>query len=150
MLPARTTDADAGLVRASRIIAYMASGLLRFFVFWGVNTLSLWVADEIFGEIAFRNLQALFVSGLLLGVVNTFVRPLLVLLTLPLSVVTLGFFVLVINALMLLFVAWLVPGFVVADFWSGFFVALFVSVLSFVVNTVIGVNSAMYRRGRRR
>lgn len=127
----------------------MVSGLLRFFVFWGVNTLSLWAADEVFGEIAFRNLLALFVAGLLLGVVNTFVRPLLVLLTLPLSVVTLGFFVLVINALMLLFVAWLVPGFVVSGFWAGFFVALFVSVLSFVVNTVIGVNGAMLRRRRR-
>jgi putative membrane protein len=128
----------------------MASGLLRFLLFWGVNTLSLWAADEVFGEIAFRNLQALFVAGLLLGVVNTFVRPLLVLLTLPLSVVTLGFFVLVINALMLLFVAWLVPGFVVSGFWAGFFAALFVSVLSFVVNTVIGVNGAMLRRRRRR
>ena len=138
------------LVLASRIITHMASGLLRFFVFWGVNTLSLWVADEVFDDIAFRTLQSLFVAGLLLGVVNTFVRPLLVLLTLPLSVVTLGFFVLVINALMLLFVAWLVPGFFIAGFWSGFFVALFVSVLSFVVNSVIGANGAIIRRARRR
>ena len=124
----------------------MASGLLRFFVFWGVNTLSLWVADEVFSEIAFRNLQALFISSLLLGVVNTFVKPLLVLLTLPLSVVTLGFFVLVINALMLLLVAWLVPGFVVAGFWPGFFVAIFVSVLSFAVNALIGASPGRYRR----
>lgn len=128
----------------------MAYGLMRFFVFWGVNTLSLWVADELFDGIAFRALQSLFISGLLLGVVNTFIRPLLVLLTLPLSVVTLGFFVLVINALMLLLVAWLVPGFVVAGFWSGFVVALFVSVLSFVVNSIIGAQRVTVRRIQRR
>ena len=128
----------------------MGYGLLRFFVFWGVNTLSLWVADELFDGIAFRQLESLFISGLLLGVVNTFIRPLLVLLTLPLSVVTLGFFVLVINALMLLLVAWLVPGFVVAGFWSGFVVALFVSVLSFVVNSIIGANRVTVRRIQRR
>ncbi len=128
----------------------MGYGLLRFFIFWGVNTLSLWVADELFDGIAFRELESLFISGLLLGVVNTFIRPLLVLLTLPLSVVTLGFFVLVINALMLLLVAWLVPGFVVAGFWSGFVVALFVSVLSFVVNSIIGAHRVTVRRIQRR
>jgi len=135
---------------ASRIITAMGYGLLRFFIFWGVNTLSLWVADELFDGIAFRELESLFISGLLLGVVNTLIRPLLVLLTLPLSVVTLGFFVLVINALMLLLVAWLVPGFVVAGFWSGFVVALFVSVLSFVVNSIIGANRVTVRRIQRR
>lgn len=124
----------------------MNSGLVRFLIFWGVNTLSLWVADELFSGISFVTLQSLFVAGLLLGIVNTFVKPLLVLLTLPLSVVTLGFFVLVINALMLLLVAWLVPGFVVAGFWSGFFVALFVSVLSFIVNSLIGINQVSVRR----
>lgn len=130
------------------MIAGMNSGLVRFLLFWGVNTLSLWVADELFSGISFQTLQSLFVAGLLLGIVNTFVRPLLVLLTLPLSVVTLGFFVLVINALMLLFVAWLVPGFIVAGFWSGFFVALFVSVLSFIVNSLIGINQVSVRSHR--
>jgi len=137
-------------VRASRMIVRMYPGLLRFLIFWGVNTLSLWVADDLFGGIAFQTLQSLFIAGLLLGVVNTFVKPLLVLLTLPLSVVTLGFFVLVINALMLLFVAWLVPGFVVSGFWSGFVVALFVSVLSFVVNSLIGINRVIVRGNHRR
>ncbi len=132
--------------RASRIIACMRINLFRFLVFWGVTTLSLWVADELFDGIAFRTLQALFIAGLLLGIANTFLKPLLVLLTLPLSVLTLGFFVLVINALMLLLVGWLVPGFVVSGFWSGFFVALFVSVFSFIVNSLIGYNRVSIRR----
>lgn len=132
--------------RASRIIVIMRINLVRFLIFWGVTTLSLWVADELFDGIVFRTLQALFIAGLLLGIVNTFLKPLLVLLTLPLSVLTLGFFVLVINALMLILVAWLVPGFVVSGFWSGFFVALFVSVFSFVVNSLIGFNRVSIRR----
>lgn len=124
----------------------MRINILRFLIFWGVTTLSLWVADELFGGIEFRSLQGLFIAGLLLGVVNTFLKPLLVLLTLPLSVLTLGFFVLVINALMLLLVAWLVPSFFVAGFWSGFFVAIFVSVFSFIVNSLIGYNRVSIRR----
>jgi len=135
---------------ASRIIAPMRINLLRFLVFWGVTALSLWVADELFDGITFRTSQSLFIAGLLLGIVNTFLKPVLVLLTLPLSVVTLGFFVLVINALMLLLVAWLVPGFAVAGFWSGFFVALFVSVFSFIVNSLIGYNRVSVRRIDRR
>ncbi|MEO8164648.1 MAG: phage holin family protein, partial [Betaproteobacteria bacterium] len=61
---------------------------------------------------------------------------------------TLGVFVLVINALMLLLVAWLVPGFVVVGFWSGFWVAIFVAVFSFIVNSLIGYNKVTIRRIR--
>ena len=120
--------------------------IVRFLVFWGVNTLSLWVADALFDGISFAKPQSLFIAGLMLGMVNTFLKPVLVILTLPLSIVTLGLFVLVINALMLLLVAWLVPGFVVAGFWSGFLVALFVAVFSFIVNSLIGFNKVRIRR----
>ena len=82
----------------------------------------------------------------MLGIVNTFLKPMLVILTLPLSILTLGLFVLVINALMLLLVAWLVPGFIVAGFWSGFPVAIFVSVFSFILNAMIGFNKVRIRR----
>jgi putative membrane protein len=119
---------------------------VRFLVFWGVNALSLWVADDLFDGIEFQTAQSLFLAGLLLGIVNTVLKPVLVVLTLPLSLVTLGFFVLVINALMLLLVAWLVPGFIVNGFWSGFFVALFISVFSFVLNSLIGFNKVAIRR----
>ncbi len=120
--------------------------LVRFLVFWGVNTLSLWVADDLFDGIAFTTPEALFLAGLMLGIVNTFLKPILLILTLPLSIVTLGFFVLVINALMLLLTAWLVPGFVVAGFWSGFFVAIFVAVFSFILNSLIGYNKVRIQR----
>ncbi|HEX7953537.1 MAG TPA: phage holin family protein [Burkholderiales bacterium] len=120
--------------------------ILRFLVFWGVNTLSLWVADGLFDGISFSTPQALFIAGLMLGIVNTFVKPVVLILTLPLSIVTLGLFVLVINALMLLLVAWIVPGFIVTGFWSGFFVAIFVALFSFIVYTLMGVNRVEVRR----
>ncbi len=122
--------------------------VLRFLIFWGVNTLSLWVADNLFDGIAFQTLQSLFIAGLVLGIVNTFIKPIILILTLPISIVTLGIFVLVINALMLLLVAWLVPGFIVSGFWAGFIVALFVSVFSFLVNSLIGNNKVTIRRIR--
>jgi putative membrane protein len=120
--------------------------VVRFLIFWGVNTLSLWVADDLFDGISFTTPQSLFVAGLMLGLVNTFLKPVLLILTLPLSIVTLGFFVLVINALMLLLTAWLVPGFVVAGFWAGFFVAIFVAIFSFILNSLIGYNKVRVER----
>jgi putative membrane protein len=122
--------------------------IVRLLLLWGINTLSLWVADDLFDGIAFESAKSLFIAGLVLGIVNVFVKPILLILTLPLSIVTLGIFVLILNALMLLLVAWLVPGFVVSGFWAGFFVALFVSVFSFILNALVGNNKVTVRRIR--
>ena len=112
--------------------------VVSFLLFWGTNTLCLWFASIVVAGISFRTVFSLLVSGLLLGAVNSFIRPVLVFLTLPLTLVTLGLFVLVINALMLLLVAWLVPGFDIAGFWTGFFGALFISIFSFFLSLAIG------------
>lgn len=112
--------------------------LLRFLALWGVNTLSLWVADFIFDGIRFDDTETLFVSGLVLGVINTFLKPVLVILTLPATVLTLGLMLPLLNGLLLLLAAWLVPGFHVGGFWTGVLCALFVSVFSFFVNTLLG------------
>jgi len=117
-------------------------------LFWGVNALSLWVADEIFSGIAFESKSSLFVSALLLGMVNTFVKPILLVLTLPITVVTLGLFLLILNASMLMLVARMVPGFHLEGFWSGALVALFVSVFSYAVNRALGVDLVVIRRIR--
>jgi putative membrane protein len=76
-------------------------------------------------------------AGLLLGVVNALVRPVLFILTLPLTLVTLGLFLFVLNALCLGLVAWLVPGFSIAGFWSALFGALVVSVVSWILNGLL-------------
>jgi putative membrane protein len=111
--------------------------LTAFLLLWALNTLGLWVADHVFDGIHFDSAGSLWVSGLLLGLVNAVVRPALILLTLPLTVVTLGFFLLVINALMVLLVAWLVPGFTVAGFWTGFMLAVFLSIFGWGTNLVL-------------
>jgi len=113
--------------------------LVPFVVLWAVKTLSLWVASVLFpGAISFHSPAALWISGLVLGLVNSFVKPILLVLTLPVTVLTLGLFILVLNGLMLMLVAWLVPGFFIPDLWSGVGIALFVSVFTFLVNSLIG------------
>ena len=77
-----------------------AHPLVRFLLFWAVHTLTLWVAGQVFSTVHFAGFQALLVAGLLFGLVNATVKPILVILTAPITVVTLGLFLLVINALM--------------------------------------------------
>jgi putative membrane protein len=113
--------------------------VIRFLLFWGVNTLSLWVADELFDGIAFANTQTLVLAGLVLGIVNTFLKPILVILTLPITVLTLGLFLLVINGLTLFLVAKLVDGFHLAGFGAAIGIALAVSVISFFLNAMLGL-----------
>jgi len=119
--------------------------IMGFLLLWALNTLGLWVADALFDGIQFDSAGALWMSGLLLGLVNAVVRPVLILFTLPLTIVTLGLFLLVINASMVLLVAWLVPGFTVAGFWTGFFLALFLSLFGWVTNIVVGRDTVAMR-----
>ena len=113
------------------------NNLVRFLVFWGLNVLVLWVASELFSSIQFSSTSTMLVSGLLFGVAHAVLKPILIVLTLPVTVLTLGLFLLVINALILLLVAWVVPGFHVAGFWQAVLVALFISVFSFVLNLLL-------------
>ena len=102
---------------------------------WAVTTLSLWAASHVFRGVRFAGLPSLLVSGLLLGVVNSVVRPLLIVITLPITIITLGLFLLVINALMLLLVAALVRGFTLSGFWTAFFAGAFIALLSFAADS---------------
>lgn len=103
-----------------------------------IAAIGLWVADALIGGIRFDSGAWLLIAAAVLGVVNAFVRPVAVLLTLPLTIVTLGFFLLVVNGLMLGLAALLVPGFHVAGFWAAFFGALIVSVVSWLGMSLIG------------
>jgi putative membrane protein len=104
----------------------------------------LWVASHIFKGVSFSSFGALIISALLLGLVNGYVRPVLIFLTLPLTLLTIGFFLLVINALMVQFVAYLVQGFDVSSFWTAFFLSIFISVFSFFVEMMIPGGSSSY------
>lgn len=119
----------------------MLDNLPSFFLHWGITAISLWLASRIFQGIRFADTSSLIVSALLLGFANAIVKPLLILLTLPLTVVTFGLFLLVINALMILLVSSLVRGFQVASFWTAFFASIFISVLSFLIGLFVGDGS---------
>jgi putative membrane protein len=112
--------------------------LIDFFLQWAATGLSLWLASLIFKGIKFDSAGALVGSALLLGLANAVVKPLLVVLTLPLTLVTFGLFILVINALMMLLVAALIKGFRVSGFWTAFFAGVFISILSIVFGAVFG------------
>ncbi len=105
---------------------------------WALNAFPLWLATYLFDALKFSGLGSLLLAALLFGLVNAIIRPILVLLTLPLTVVTLGLFILVINALLLMFVAAVVPGFVLGGFWTAFWAAIFIAIVSFVTNRLIG------------
>src|SRR5674476_1048626 len=115
----------------------MPHSLTPFLVHWGITALSLWVASLIFAGIKFTDTSSLIVSALLLGFANAIVKPLLVVLTLPLTFLTFGLFLLVINALMILLVASLVKGFKASSFWTAFFASIFITVLSFVIGAFV-------------
>jgi putative membrane protein len=115
----------------------MLKPVLRFFVFWAVNVLLLWLVDMLFVNVRFDSVSALLIAGLVFGIAHALLKPVLVLLTLPITIITLGLFLLVINGLILLLVAWLVPGFHLTGFWYAVGVALVISVFSFVLNQLL-------------
>ncbi|MDN5935127.1 MAG: phage holin family protein [Nitrosospira sp.] len=110
---------------------------MEFLLHWGITALSLWLAGFIFHGISFADKKSLFISALLLGFANAVIRPIVIILTIPLTLITFGLFLLVINALMMLLVSAIVPGFKVSGFWTAFFASIFVTVLSLVVGTFI-------------
>ncbi len=115
----------------------MTENIIAFLAHWAITALSLWVASFIFRGITFSDKRSLFISALLLGLANAIIRPVLVLLTIPLTILTFGFFLLVINALMMLLVSSIVPGFKVSGFWTAFFASIFITLLSFFVGALI-------------
>ena len=120
-----------------RYTAGMAQNIIELLVYWGITTLSLWVASFIFKGVVFADRQSLFVSALLLGLANTIIKPVIVFLTIPLTILTFGLFLLVINALLMLMVAWAVPGFRLSGFWTAFFASIFIAMLSFLLGLFI-------------
>lgn len=119
------------------MMSRMLANLAPFLVQWAITALALWAASHIFKGVKFDSTGALVVSALLLGFANAIVKPLLIVLTLPLTVLTFGLFLLVVNALVILLVSALVKGFRLSGFWTALFASLFVSVLSFLIGAFV-------------
>ncbi|PYK31738.1 MAG: phage holin family protein [Verrucomicrobia bacterium] len=107
---------------------------MRDFVFrWFITAFAVFVAAAIVG-IDYSGIGCLLGAALLLGVINAFVRPILLFLSIPLILITLGFFILIINALMLKFVSVIVPCFSVHGFWRAFFGSILISIVSWLLS----------------
>lgn len=114
-----------------------------------IAALGLWIATRLLEpHVHIDTPGTLVLSGLLLGVMNAVVRPIAVILTFPLTIVTLGLFLLVVNAAMLGLVALILPGFHIDSFWSAMLAALIVSVLGWIGSALFGSNPKVevYRR----
>ncbi len=103
---------------------------------WIVTTLAIIVVTHLIPGVKVSSLGAAIVAAAILGILNALVRPILVILTLPLTIVTLGLFLFVINALMFQLAGALVPGFHVDSFWSALLGSLIVSTIAYVVHSV--------------
>lgn len=125
----------------------------RFLQGWVINTAAVLVASLLLPGISYdHDWRVLLLASLLLGVLNAFVRPILMLVALPVLIVTLGLFMLVINALLLMLVSGIVHGFEVRSFGWALLGAIIIGFVSLVLNTVTGANRSriqVRRFGRR-
>ncbi|HKW38281.1 MAG TPA: phage holin family protein [Burkholderiales bacterium] len=106
-------------------------------IVWLINALALLALPYLVPSVQVESFATALVAALALGLVNSLIRPLLVLLTLPVTVLTLGLFVFVINALCFWFVASFVKGFAVGGFWSAFFGAIVYALVSWAASHLV-------------
>ena len=111
--------------------------MIGFLVQAAFTAVGLWLADLILPGVTLTNTTTLIIAALLLGVVNAIVRPILVVLTLPITIVTLGLFLLVINGLMVGLVALVLSGFVVTGPVAAILAAIIVSLTSWVGSMLV-------------
>ena len=103
---------------------------------WLVNTLALFVVVTVVPHFHYRSIVTLAVAALVLGLLNAIVKPILFIITLPLTIVTLGLFLLVLNGIMLELVTWVVPGFRIDSFGWAVVGALVLTVISFFTSRI--------------
>ena len=106
-----------------------------FLIRWLVTTIAVFAAEKIIPGIHCQSAGALLGASLLLGIINAFVRPILLLLSIPFIILTMGLFILVVNALMLMLVAQIIPSFAVDGFWSAFFGSIVISFVSWILSS---------------
>lgn len=112
--------------------------MLRFIVQFLVTAAGLWLAARLIPGVRFTDTTTLLLAAVVLGIVNAIVRPILVVLTLPITVVTLGLFLLVLNAATIGLTAVLLDGFVVNGLWAGIGAAVVTGVVSWIAGAFIG------------
>ena len=119
--------------------------MIQALVRWLVLTVAVWIAAEIVPGIDYDGFRGLLIASLVLGILNSFVKPVLRLISLPFIILSLGLFLLIINAMLLGMTAWLVPSFKVSGFWPALGGSLVISIVSlfmgYTPNKRVVVNS---------
>ena len=110
---------------------------MRLLLVWLINALALLALPYVFPWVKVDSFGTALIAALALGLINTLIRPLFVLLTLPVTILTLGLFLFVINGLLFWAVGSFVPGFHVAGFWAGVFGAIIYSIISWALSSLI-------------
>ncbi len=111
----------------------MRNILLRVFI----NMASLWFVDKIFQDVWFQDTNALIITAIVFGLLNAFIKPVLVIFTLPINLLSLGLFTVVINAVILKMADYWVDSFVVNGFGTAILASLFISVISIVLSSIL-------------
>jgi len=117
----------------------MQHGLLyRFLVRWFVCSLGLWIAAGLLGSISYGDrFQVILVAGLLLALVNSIIKPVVVLLSLPAILLSLGLFMIVINGLMVLLVSWLYEPLHVTNLWAAILAGMIIGLVNYLVTAIL-------------
>jgi putative membrane protein len=110
---------------------------MRFLLRVLLNAVAVFLAAQLIPGIGVTGAGAALAAGLVLGLVNAVIRPVLILLTLPVTFLTLGLFIFVVNAICLGLVAWLVPGFTISGFWPALFGAIVISIISWLLSALL-------------
>jgi putative membrane protein len=111
--------------------------MAKLLLVWLVNTVALIAVAYLIPGIAVSGFVTALVAALVLGLVNAFIRPLLVLLTLPVTLLTLGLFIFILNGLLFWMVGTWIEGFTVSGFWAGFFGAIAYSIVSWLLSGLL-------------
>ena len=109
----------------------------RLVIAWAVNLLALLIADALWDSVSIHGAAAFLIGSAVLGIANAIVKPLLAILTLPLIIVTLGFFYLLINIAMLALAEWIAPNFSIDGFWSYVGVVFIVWLVNWIAHAVL-------------
>src|SRR4030081_2402873 len=110
---------------------------MRLLLVWLINAVALIALPYLMSSIQVDSFATALIAALVLGLINTFIRPVLILLTLPATILTLGLFIFVINGLLFWFVGSFIQGFVVAGFWWGVLGAIVYSLISWLLSALL-------------
>jgi putative membrane protein len=110
---------------------------MGFLIHWLIRAVAIVITAYLLPGVRLSGFFAALVTALVLGLVNTFIRPLLLLLTLPLNILTLGLLTFVINALLIMLTSALVPGFNVASFWWALLFSLVLALINYALNFMV-------------